>query len=307
MYQKLFLALARKKTIKTMIVACPATKAVLSRFVAGGSWDQAAANIGGLLAKGLRVSASFLGERAHSSAEADQAVSELLAVLDHIDRSGWAGQVDLSVNLDALGLSLRDFEATAAANLAKLADKARQIGTTITVDTGRPALVTRCLRVVQVVRERYPEVGCSVQADLRRAEGDCRALDTPGIRLRLCKGSDDSARSAYTDQHDIDLSYVRCLKTLMEGDGVPLIATHDPVLIDIAQELAAHSNRSMKDFEFQMLYGVRLIEQERLADLGHIVRIYVPFGPHWYEYLMRRIAERPANLLLFARALVGLR
>jgi proline dehydrogenase len=146
-----------------------------------------------------------------------------------------------------------------------------------------------------------------LQAYLRRTEGDCRDLATAGSRVRLCKGAyREPASVAYTKALDVDLSYVRCTNILMQGEGYPMLATHDPRLIEIGAERAKfHGRASGDDFEFQLLYGIRPDEQRRLAAMGETVRVYVPYGAQWYGYLMRRLAERPANLGFFARALAS--
>jgi proline dehydrogenase len=147
-----------------------------------------------------------------------------------------------------------------------------------------------------------------LQAYLRRTEGDCRELATVGSRVRLCKGAYAEPESvAYQSALEVDRSYVRCLNILMAGEGYPMVATHDPRLIAIARDRARWCDRSPGDFEFQMLYGVRPEEQRHLADSGYTVRVYVPYGTQWYAYLMRRLAERPANLAFFLRALTSRR
>jgi proline dehydrogenase len=158
------------------------------------------------------------------------------------------------------------------------------------------------LAVLTELRADFPDVGAVLQAYLRRTESDCRDLATPGSRVRLCKGAyREPAAVAYTKRLDVDLSYVRCLNVLMEGAGYPMLATHDPRLVEIGLERAKFFGKT--EFEFQMLYGIRPDEQHRLADTGATVRVYVPYGAQWYGYLMRRLAERPANLAFFARAL----
>jgi proline dehydrogenase len=143
-----------------------------------------------------------------------------------------------------------------------------------------------------------------LQAYLRRTEADCRELATSGSRVRLCKGAYAEPESvAYQSALDVDKSYVRCLNILMSGAGYPMVATHDPRLVAIAEDRARWFDRSADEYEFQMLYGVRPEEQARLAGNGQTVRVYVPYGDAWYGYLMRRLAERPANLAFFARAL----
>jgi proline dehydrogenase len=147
-------------------------------------------------------------------------------------------------------------------------------------------------------------VGAVLQSYLYRTEQDCRDLATEGSRVRLCKGTYKEPESvAFQAKADVDLSYVRCLKVLLEGDGYPMVATHDPRLVEIATVLAEKEQRDPDSFEFQMLLGIRPEEQLRLAAGGARMRVYVPYGGEWYGYLMRRMAERPANLGFFLRGL----
>jgi Proline dehydrogenase len=143
-----------------------------------------------------------------------------------------------------------------------------------------------------------------LQAYLRRTEADCRELAHAGSRVRLCKGAYSEPESvAYQSRLDVDRSYVRCLNALLAGEGYPMFATHDPRLIAIAEERARWYDRTQESFEFQLLYGVRPGEQRRLSRAGYTTRVYVPYGTEWYGYLVRRLAERPANLAFFLRAL----
>ncbi len=154
------------------------------------------------------------------------------------------------------------------------------------------------------LRAGHQDLGCVIQACLRRSEADCRALAGYGVRVRLCKGAYDEPESvAYTSRRAIDSSYARCLRALMNGSGYPMLATHDPRLIQIATSLATLTGRAADSFEYQMLYGIRPAEQRRLADTGARVRVYVPYGGDWYAYLVRRLAERPRNLTFFLRSL----
>ena len=308
MFRTLFLALARNETLKRIFAACPVTRKVMRRFVAGTTWEDAQTAIAGLLDKGLKVTADFLISDIRNPDDVDQAVATYLEILDQIGQAGWASDVELSVRPSAVGITLRDGEELAIANTTKIAAKAAGIGTTITIGTETPATAAKTLRVVHAVRQQYPDVACIVPANFKRSEADCRALTAPGSRVAICKGSSRTPTSAiYADHHDVDLSYIRCLKVLMDGDGLPLVATHDPVLIEITQELAAHSNRGLKDFEFQMLYGVRAIEQERLTDMGYTVRVRVPFGIDWYAHATARLNRNPASFKHFLRAAFGLR
>ena len=154
------------------------------------------------------------------------------------------------------------------------------------------------------LRRDFPSVGAVLQAYLYRTEADCRDLAYAGSRVRLCKGAYKEPESvAYQAREDVDKAYVRCLKILMEGDGYPMVASHDPRLVEIAGALAAKAGRSPESFEYQMLYGIRPEEQRRIADRGDRMRVYIPYGDEWYGYLMRRMAEKPANVMFFLRGL----
>jgi proline dehydrogenase len=160
--------------------------------------------------------------------------------------------------------------------------------------------------VLRDLRKDFPETGAVVQAYLRRTEHDCRDLAEEGSRVRLCKGAyREPDTVAFQDRVEVDRSYVRCLRVLMEGGGYPMVATHDPRLIAIAAALAERAGRTPDSWEYQMLYGVRPDEQLRLRAEGYTVRVYVPYGAEWYGYLVRRLAERPANLSFFLRSLVS--
>ena len=150
------------------------------------------------------------------------------------------------------------------------------------------------------------QTGAVLQAYLYRTEADCRDLSYAGSRVRLCKGAYREPESvAFQSRSDVDLSYVRCMKVLMAGQGYPMIASHDPRLIEIAEALAVRAHRQRGDYEYQMLHGVRPEEQRRLAAQGEKMRVYVPYGEEWYGYMVRRMAEKPANMSLFLRSLVS--
>jgi proline dehydrogenase len=165
-------------------------------------------------------------------------------------------------------------------------------------------MVEAVLRIHRELREEFADLGCVIQSYLRRSEADCAALAASGARVRLCKGAYDAPEQvAFTSRRDIDRCYVRCLRRLLAGPCYPMLATHDPRLIEIAGAQTILAGRSVDSFEYQMLYGIRPSEQRRLAALGARVRVYVPYGSDWYGYLTRRLAERPANLAFFLRSL----
>jgi proline dehydrogenase len=162
------------------------------------------------------------------------------------------------------------------------------------------------LAILRELRKDFPETGAVLQSYLHRTEADCRALAYEGSRVRLCKGAyNESEEVAFQDDLDVDRAYVRCLKVLLAGQGYPMIATHDPRMVEIAATLASRFGRAKGTYEFQMLYGIRPAEQRRLAEKGETVRVYIPYGLEWYGYLMRRLAERPQNLSFFVKSLIS--
>jgi len=211
--------------------------------------------------------------------------------------------VEVSVKLTALGQALD--EDLALANARRVCAAAARVGTTVTVDMEDHTTVESTLRVVDALRADHPWAGAVVQAQLRRAEEYCARLAYEGSRVRLCKGAYAPPPSVgFTSRAEVDKSYVRCLRVLMAGPGYPMVATHDPRLIEIADALRMVNGREHDSFEYQMLYGIRPDEQVRLAAEGARVRVYVPYGEDWYGYLVRRLAERPANLAFFLRSLL---
>jgi proline dehydrogenase len=232
-------------------------------------------------------------------------------LLDALGEAGLAagGRAELSVKPTAIGLGLPEHgEKTAAGHLARICAAAAAAGTTVTLDMEDHTRVEATLRILAEVRPEFAGLGCVLQSYLRRTEADCAALALPGSRVRLCKGAYQAPHDvAFGTRAEVDRSYARCLRLLMHGGGYPMVATHDPRLIAITAAQAALSGRSPASFEYQMLYGIRPAEQRRLADDGAQVRVYLPYGRDWYGYLVRRLAERPANLAFFLRSLASTR
>ena len=211
-------------------------------------------------------------------------------------------KAEVSVKLTALGLHLPDGPAVALEHAREIAQAALAVRTTVTVDMEDHTTTDSTLAIVAELRKDFPSVGAVLQAYLRRTEGDCRDLAHAGSRIRLCKGAYQEPESvAYQDGAEVDKAYVRCLKILMAGEGYPMVASHDPRIVEIAAALAGRAGREPKTFEYQMLFGIRPDEQQRIADRGDQMRVYIPFGEEWYGYLMRRMAERPANVGFFLR------
>ncbi len=306
MLRRSLLALSRSARVKQLATTLPVSSGVVSRFVAGETPADAVRVAGELSARGLRVSLDHLGEDTTDPQQADATVQAYETVLGLLSEAGLTSGTEVSVKLSAIGQAIGDADAGRLAldNARRVCQAARNSGTTVTVDMEDHTTTDHTLDVVTELRQDFPETGVVLQSYLRRTEGDCKDLAYAGSRVRLCKGAYKEPESvAYPDRVDVDRSYVRCLKVLMNGGGYPMVATHDPRLIRIAGVLCERADRTTDSYEYQMLYGVRPDEQRRLAEAGHTMRVYVPYGDDWYGYLVRRLAERPANVAFFARSL----
>lgn len=302
--RSLILAAAGSDAVRRLVATTPGTAGVVERFVAGNTVADAVTRVNRLVDDGLSVTLDHLGEDVTEPRHAEQSVQTYLSLLDRLYAEGLTARVEASVKLSALGLRLD--ERLALDNAYRVCAAAEQCGTTVTIDMENHTTTDATLRVLAELRHTWPWVGGVLQAYLRRTEDDVRELAVADSRVRLCKGAyAEPDEVAFTRGHEVDLAYVRCANLLLAGDGYPMFATHDPRLIAILAERARWYGRKQGSYEYQMLYGVRPDEQRRLAAEGETVRIYVPFGENWYAYLMRRLAERPANLLFFLRALAS--
>ncbi len=303
--RSLILAASRNATVEHLVETTPLTRNVVHRFVPGPGEDDAVAATRRLVAERLAVSLDHLGEDTTDPEHAAAAAKAYLSVLDRLAAEGLTPEAEVSLKLSAVGQALPgDGERIAREHAHLICAAAERAGTSVTLDMEDHTTTDSTLRILAEVRKDFPSTGAVLQSYLRRTESDCRDLATAGSRVRLCKGAyEEPATVAYQDRHEVDKSYVRCLAILMAGAGRPMVATHDPRMVAIAQDLAAVNDRSIDSYEFQMLYGIRPHEQRRLVGLGHPVRVYTPYGVDWYGYFMRRLAERPANVAFFLRAL----
>ena len=304
MLRRVLLAASASPRLRQLIMTAPQARAIVDSYVAGETADDAVRVTRTLRAAGLLVSLDYLGEDTKDAAQAAAVADEYVQVLGKLAAEGLtqAGAAEVSVKPTAVGLFLG--ERTAIQNIRRICAAAQEAGTTVTLDAEEFAAIEPTLRIAAQLRAEYSDLGCVIQACLRRSEADCRALAGYGIRVRLCKGAYGEPDSvAFTARRDVDASYARCMRTLMNGPGYPMLATHDPRLIEIAGSLAMLTGRSADSFEYQMLYGIRPAEQRRLANTGAGMRVYVPYGGDWYAYLVRRLAERPRNLAFFLRSL----
>jgi proline dehydrogenase len=299
MLRSTLLAAARSPRVRAIVESGPFDPLV-NRFVAGATDADALAVARRLTADRL-VTVDHLGEDTTERAQADTNMAAYERFLALLGDAGLAARVEASVKLSALGQSLAvDGDKVALEGARRVCAAAAAVGTTVTVDMEDHTTTDRTLDTVRELRVDHPWVGAVVQAHLRRTEADCRDLAGPGSRVRLCKGAyDEPASVAYRDQADVDAAFARCLRVLMAGEGLPMVATHDPRLIELARTLGRD-----RPYELQMLHGVRPAAQRALAAEGEVVRVYLPYGTEWFGYFMRRLAERPANLAFFARSLL---
>lgn len=302
------LQLAGSDRLRQLVERAPVSRDVVRRYVAGIEVEDAVSATADLLSDGLTVTIDHLGEDTTDRAQATAVRDEYVKLIDRLSGAGHTagGRAEVSVKLSAIGQALGVDGPKMATDYARtICEAADRAGTTVTLDMEDHRTTDATLSTLAELRADFPSVGAVLQAYLRRTEGDCRDLAGQGSRVRLCKGAYAEPESvAYASKHEVDRSYVRCLKVLMAGEGYPMVASHDPRLVDIAGALAVKHGRAAGSYEFQMLYGIRPDEQLRLARIGETVRVYVPYGHQWYGYLMRRMAERPANTAFFLRSLL---
>jgi len=266
-----------------------------SRFVAGETIESGVVAARELAARGITASLDLLGESVKEEREAVAARDQYLRMLDSMAAAGV--EVNVSVKLTQMGLDID--EDLCAANLTRILEKAGAVGGFVRLDMEGSAYTQRTLDFFkQRLLERFGRhCGVVIQAMLHRSEADVADLIAHGARVRLCKGAYlEPSTVAFPDKADVDRSYVTLMERLLAEGNYPGIATHDDVIIRHAQGFVQRNRIGPDRFEFQMLYGVRRDLQGRLRRAGHRMRVYIPFGTQWYPYLMRRLAERPANI-----------
>ncbi|MDI3314134.1 MAG: proline dehydrogenase family protein [Mycobacterium sp.] len=304
------LAASRSERLRRAAERMPVTRKVVRRFVAGESIDAVLESIAGLRKSGRYISVDYLGEETTDRDGANAAVQVYLEVVDALGRCGGADRngvrpLEVSLKLSAVGQALRrDGEKIARENVSAICAAAQRVGVWVTVDAESSATTDSTLSIFRELRADFPWLGLALQAYLHRTLADCEEFAAAGARIRLVKGAyDEPAAVAYRERSAVTAAYLRCLRVLMAGSGYPMVASHDPAVIDAVPALAVECGRTAEDFEYQMLYGIRDAEQRRLVGAGYSVRVYVPFGTQWYGYFVRRLAERPANLAFFWQAL----
>ncbi|MCK8436080.1 proline dehydrogenase [Streptomyces sp. D2-8] len=299
------LAASRSDRMRRLVSAAPVTKQVVDRFIPGEDVDDIVPVVRELADRGLELTMDVVGEDITNPAQAAAARDAYLELVDRLKPLELGTRAEMSVKLSMFGQALDDGHELALKNVRPVVEAAAEIGTTVTLDAEDHTTLDSMLAIHEELRKDFPQTGCVIQAYLFRTEADARRLAASGSRVRLVKGAyKEPASVAYQDKHEIDRAYVRVLRTLMQGEGYPMIGSHDPRLIAIGQELAHQAGRKPDAYEFQMLYGIRTEEQLRLAAEGHRMRVYTAYGTDWYGYFMRRLAEKPANLRFFARSML---
>ncbi|MFD4321237.1 proline dehydrogenase family protein [Streptomyces sp. NPDC058548] len=299
------LAASRSDKMRRFVSAAPGTKQVVARFIAGESVGDVVPIVQELSDRGLEVTLDVVGEDITTVEQSYAARDAYLELIGRLKELGLGERAEMSVKLSMFGQSLEGGHELALANVRPVVEAAAEIGTTVTLDAEDHTTLDSMFAIHEELRKTHPQTGCVIQAYLFRTEDDARRLAANGSRVRIVKGAyKEPASVAIQDKPEIDKAYVRIMKILMDGEGYPMIGSHDPRLISIGQELARRAGRKLDEYEFQMLYGIRSEEQHRLAAEGHRMRVYTAYGTDWYGYFMRRLAEKPANLLFFVRSIL---
>ncbi|HVN55084.1 MAG TPA: proline dehydrogenase family protein [Anaerolineaceae bacterium] len=313
MMRSFLISLSRAEWARRMMTRLRFVRRMARRFVAGETPEEAIQAVSELNGRGILATLDHLGENTQSLEEAHQATRQILAILDEIQRAGV--QANISIKLSQIGLALD--HSACLDNLGEILETAGKLQNFIRLDMEDATLTTRTLEIYAHFRDAgYENLGVVIQAYLYRSEEDIRSLGARGARVRLCKGAyQEPASIAFPKKADVDANYDRLAGLLVNQaleacsppisadrrtPPIPAFATHDPRRIAHAREAAGRMGLPMEAVEFQMLYGIRRDLQDELARQGYPVRVYVPYGSHWYPYLMRRLAERPANLWFFA-------
>ncbi len=302
------ISLSRNRALQAATVRVPIARRVARRFVAGETLEEAIAAVLDLNKRGMVATLDHLGENVTSEAEATAAADDYLLALEALKAAG--ANCNVSVKLTQMGLDLCDdfcFE-----NMRRIVRRAAELGNFVRVDMEGSPLTERTLTVYRRLRREFDNVGIVIQAYLYRSQADVEALIAEGIgHFRLCKGAyDEPATIAYRERPRVTQALNELIRTCLKPESLArgaycAVASHDEEVINFTRAYAYQHKVPSTAYEFQMLYGIRRELQSELVQRGYTVRIYVPYGTHWYPYFMRRLAERPANLFFFLRALVG--
>lgn len=296
MLRQAFLTMSNSNDLQNIALHNGAARKFALRFVAGETLSQAVSAIEALNKHGITATFDHLGENISTEAEAKAAADSYIEVLKRIVSSGINSNV--SLKLTQMGMDID--EELCFQNVARICECARDLKNFVRIDMESSAYTDRTLDVFRRLwhNSGYRNVGVVLQAYLYRTEKDVQEMNKLGARVRLCKGAYNEPESvAFPKKADVDANYARLTRLLLTEGTYPGIATHDARLIEYTKRFAEKQNVPKSKFEFQMLYGIRRKDQIALAQLGYNMRVYVPYGQEWYPYFMRRLAERPANVV----------
>lgn len=301
MFGKALLWASEKRRIQRFITEGKLTRQVVERFIAGDELEDAIRAIKELNTKGIGGILDLLGEGVTDAEGAQAAADEYMRSIKRIEETG----VDTTVSVKLTQLGLAFDKGHCIDHLRLLAAEAHAVGTLVEIDMEQVEYVTDTIEVYRALRTDFPQLRLAIQAYLRRTPADLESLKDIPPRIRLVKGAySEPPEAAFQKAKEIDGQYRYLTDWLFAHGDDPGIATHDSELILHAKDIAQQMDKPIDRFEIQMLYGIRRDLQQQLAKQGYRVRVYVPFGAAWYPYLMRRMAERPANLRFFLRAVV---
>ena len=288
------LYLAHNSTMRNFVMHNRATRAVSRRFVAGEVVEDAIEATRALNKENMHVSLDHLGENVNDAKEATSAAQDYIAILDRIKKAGV--DANISVKLTALGLDIS--QELCEQNVCSILEYAQQFPIFVRIDMEGSAYTEQTVDITLRMHKHYEHVGTVIQSCMHSSKKHIEQLNAQGVRVRLVKGAYKEPKAvAFQQKSEVDHNYIRLMTTLLQRGNYPAIATQDEAIINATCKFARDNGISRSAFEFQMLYGIRRDLQERLVSQGYNLRIYVPYGSQWYPYLMRRMAERPANLL----------
>lgn len=294
MLKRTLLYMAHNEAVRRFVMSNRAARGVSRRFVAGEHLEEAIEAVRTLNSRGLCVSLDHLGENVAEEQEARAAAQAYMEILDRVKATGV--DANISIKLTALGLDIS--AQLCEENISRILEHAQQFPIFVRIDMESSAYTERTVGLTLRLHERFEHVGTVIQSCLYRSKKDVEQLILQGVRVRLVKGAYREPKSlAFQNKSDVDRNYIRLLTLLLQKGNYPALATHDEAIINAACRFAHDNGISQRAFEFQMLYGIRRDLQERLVQRGYNVRVYVPYGTQWYPYLIRRMAERPANLM----------
>jgi proline dehydrogenase len=302
MMRSALLWLSARQSIFNFVSRNRLAKRFAARFVAGQTLPEAIAVARELKARGIMVSLDLLGESVTKPVEAEQARDAYIEILDAMKAAGL--EVNASLKPTQMGFDID--EAACEANIRSVLQRAVEVEAFVRMDMESSAYTQRTLDLYHRLAPSFADqTGVVIQAALRRSTGDITTLNQHKARVRLCKGAYlEPAEVAYPDKSDVDAHYERLMTALLTEGKYPGIATHDEIMIEKAKQFATANGIARDSFEFQMLYGIRRDLQSALVRDGWRIRVYIPFGTQWYPYLMRRLAERPANIVFILGNLV---